>query len=352
MSLTQSATVRVLARLPLSLAFLAAFLAGPTVPLQAAPQLSVSQVTIQRADGQVVFTVTKDAILAATVAASAQTGATPLALQPTIVPLGSGRIAVLMGAIGWTESTAGKSMRLDAELPPAARAAMQPASGESQPDLAGDIEAIGVTILELLRPMVREVHTKLDLATDEPLVQVLLAGYAEGYGPEIWSLSYRVQQRNLGNDYWDTRPLRPAYTQLYPPEKGQPHTFVEVQYPPKAAPLGLLRATQSDSRVQRIRASSEQTNEALTAILNGESRKASSRPTADFIRAAIPLLAGEQARLAIAALDERYRFQWILAPEDALAPPPETETQQEQPPSQQRQTERPSLRRAAPPSDR
>jgi len=171
----------------------------------------------------------------------------------------------------------------------------------------------------------------------------LLAGYTEGYGPEIWSLRYRVQQRNLGNDYWDTRPLRPAYYQLSPPEKGQPQTFVEAQYPSKLQPLGLLRATQSDAAVGRIRTSSEQINEAVTAILNGESKKAATRPVTDFVRAAIPVIAGGQAKLAMATIDVRYRFQWVLEPEDPL--PVSTDAKPLEP-------ERPSLRRAGPATTR
>ncbi len=60
---------------------------------------------------------------------------------------------------------------------------------------------------------------------------MLLADYVENYGPEIWSLKYRIQQDNLGNDYWETHILRPAYYQLYPPEKGSARTFMEAQYP-------------------------------------------------------------------------------------------------------------------------
>jgi hypothetical protein len=310
-------------------------------PAQAAPQLRTSEVVIKQAAGRVVFCVTKDTILVASV----EGGGRPGSRIPAIAPLGMGRVAVVMGAVDWTVGDPRKLSQLDAELPRLVQTATATPSGDPQGEQASDIESIGVTLLEFVRPMVSEIHHKLDLAADEPLIELVLAGYAQDYGPEIWSLRYRVQQRNLGNDYWDTRPLRPAYQQLYPPEKSQPQTFIEAQHPPKLAPLGLLRAAQSDPQLQHIRTSSEEINQAITAILNGESKKAATRPVADFLRAAIPVVAGDQAQLAIGALDERYRFQWLLAPEDPLPAPAEAE-----PGSRPLPPERPSLRRAAPSS--
>lgn len=317
-------------------ALLAALMFSPTQVVQAAPQLRPSEVVVKQAAGRVVFCVTRDTILVTSVEGGGAPGSRP----PAITPLGAGRVAVVLGAVDWTLGAADKLTQLDAELPRLAETATRASTRDVQADQAGDIESIGVALLEFVRPMIREIHHKLALAADEPLIELLLAGYVEDYGPEIWSLRYRVEQRNLGNDYWDTRPLRPAYYQLYPPEKGQPHTFVEAQYPPKLPPLGLLRATQNDPQLQRIRSSSEEINEAVTAILNGESKKAAARPTADFLRAALPLIAGSGAQLAIAALDEQFRFQWLLAPEDPRPVPTDT-----RPP----EPERPSLRRAAPP---
>jgi hypothetical protein len=318
-------------------ALLAALLTWFAPAMRASPQASAGEMVITRAAGRVVFCVTGDTIVIAAVDGGGAAGSR----MPAIAPLGAGRVAVLLGAVDWTRGGADKPTRLDAELPGLAQTVVRSAARADPLDQASDIESIGVTLLEFVRPLVSEIHYKLDLAADEPLIELLLAGYAEDYGPEIWSLRYRVQQRNLGNDYWDTRPLRPAYYQLYPPEKGQPHTFIEAQYPPKVSPLGLLRAAQSDAQLERIRNSSAEINEAVTVIVNGESEKAAARPVSDFLRAAIPVVAGGQARLAIAALDARFRFQWLLAPEDA--PPASTDAQPLEP-------ERPSLRRAAPPA--
>jgi hypothetical protein len=330
-------------------ALLAALVLSFAPALQASPQELGGDMVIQEAAGRVVFWVAKDAIILAATDQGPEAGTRPPAglppRMPAVAPLGAGRVAVLLGAVDWTREGADKTTHLDAELPGLVQQVVRAATRADQLDQATDVESIGVILLEFLRPLAGSIHHKLDLAASEPLVELLLAAYTEGYGPEVWSLHYRVQQRNLGNDYWDTRPLRPAYYQLYPPERGQPQTFVEAQYPPKAAPLGLLRAAQSDAAVARIRTSSEEINKAVTEILNGQSRKADTRPATEFLRAAIPALAGGQAKLAIATVDQQYRFQWVLAPEDAPPAPSES-----QPDARPPEPERPSLRRAAPPA--
>jgi hypothetical protein len=338
----------------LGLAALIGVLVSPAALPAGAAQVRAVNIALRQAIGRVVFCVTKDTILVAAVddgGASAPLAPGGLAPRlPAIVPLGAGRIAVVMGATDWTRDDPDKPTLLDEELPALARKAFNStATADPLNQSASDIEAFGITVLEFIRPFVDDIHYKLDLAADKPLVEVLLAGYTEGYGPEIWDLHYRVQQRNLGSDYWETRPMRPAYYQLYPPDKGQPRTFIEATYPAKLAPLGLVRAARSDPAIGRIRSASQDTNEAVTSILNGESTKAATRPTEDFLRLAIPALSGAQAKLAVAALDQRYKFQWVLAPENAPPAPAETSAQ----PGtlrQQEQTERPSLRRAGPPT--
>jgi hypothetical protein len=323
---------------------LGAFVPRPARAAGAAAQVRVPNAVFKQAAGRVAFCVAKGAIIIA-VADGGGAGSRP----PAVQPVGAGRVAVVLGAADWTGDD-GKLTQLDAELPTIARQVFNATATKNPLDQsASDIEAVGVTLLEFLRPLVSDIHYKLNLAANEPLIEVLLAGYTEGYGPEIWDLHYRVQQQSFGPDYWETRPMRPAYYQLYPPEKGQPRTFVEVQYPAKLAPLGLARAAQSDAQVERIRNSSLQMNAAITAVLNGESVKADARPVEDFVRLAMPVIAGPQAKLAIGAIDEQTHFQWLLAPEDARSAPTETKANQA-PPGQQTQTDRPSLRRAGPPT--
>lgn len=332
----------------LGVVLLGAFVPRLAPAARAAAQVHVPNAVFKQATGRVVFCVTKDALIIAAADGGGAAGSRP----PAVQPLGAGRIAVVLGAADWT-GDGGKPTQLDAELPAIARQVFN-ATGKSNPldQSANDIEAVGVTLLEFVRPFVTDIHYKLDLPANEPLIEVLLAGYTPGYGPEIWDLRYRVQQQNLGPDYWETRPMRPAYYQLYPPEKGQPRTFVEVQYPAKLAPLGIARAAQSDAQsdaqVERIRSSSPEMNAAITTVLNGESIKANSRPVEDFLRLAMPVIAGAQAKLAIGALDELAHFQWLLAPEDARPAPAETDAR----PATPVEPEKPSLRRAGPPTTR
>ena len=328
----------------LGVVLLAAFVPRLARAAGAAAQVHVPNAVFKQAAGRVVFCVAKDAMIIA-VADGGGAGSRP----PAVQPVGAGRVAVVLGAADWTGDD-GKVTQLDAELPAITRQVFNATATNNPLDQsASDIEAVGVTLLEFVRPLVSDIHYKLNLAANEPLIEVLLAGYTEGYGPEIWDLHYRVQQQNFGPDYWETRPMRPAYYQLYPPEKGQPRTFVELQYPAKLAPLGLARASQSDAEVERIRSSSPEINAAITAILNGESVKANAGPVEDFVRLAMPVIAGPQAKLAIGAIDEQSHFQWLLAPEDARPAPAETKTNAA-PPGQQTQTDRPSLRRAGPPT--
>lgn len=204
-----------------------------------------------------------------------------------------------------------------------------------------EIEEIGIAVLEVLRPLVTQIHHKLDVTPDYPLVELLLADYVEDYGPEIWSVQFQIRQENLGNDYWSTRVLRPAYHQLYPPEKGQPHTFVEVQYPKNATQPGLLdRLARHDPDIEKIRTGSADLTKAMDLVASGTSEKAIAAPVTDFLRAAMPAVAGNSRPIVMALLDASRGFQWTIPPQEA--PPPPAETKPAEPGA-------PSLRKYTPP---
>jgi len=177
--------------------------AGAPAPAhQISPRQASEEIVATLSAGHVVWCVTRDSILVAAVGGGDEQGSH----LPAILPISSFRMGVLLGAVDWNQGSAGKAVRLDAELPQAAaNATRRPTKTNAAPDPnePSDIEQIGVGVLELLRPLVSQLHRKLDLAPNEPLVEVLLADYAENYGPEIWSLKYRIQQDNLGNDYWE-----------------------------------------------------------------------------------------------------------------------------------------------------
>jgi hypothetical protein len=200
-------------------------------------------------------------------------------------------------------------------------------------------------MLELLRPLVGDLHHNLNLAPDEPLVELLLADYVENYGPEIWSLRYRIHQENLGNDFWDTRIERPSFYQLYPPEKGSARTFIESQYPPDLPQIGMAaRLAQDDPTVARIRDASTEADQALRAINDGHSDKAAGPPVADFLRGVLPALVGDQSGLVLGEIDAKRGFQWILPPAEMPPPPSQTDTKPVEPGA-------PTLRKYIPPQN-
>jgi hypothetical protein len=282
------------------------------------PQERSGEVVATQATGRVIFCVTHDGIVVAAASGAGETGS----LAPAIVPIRADSVGVLLGAMEWnTPDSTAKPTRLDAELPTVASNAIGHATKKTA-DQPSDIEDIGVAMLEKLRPFVMQIHHKLDLKTDEPLFELLLADYAPNYGPEIWSLKYRIRQQNLGNDYWNTTILRPAYNQLYPPEKGRPRTFVEVRYPDGSAePTLAARLMASDPDLERIRNASQESTKALGLVGEGNSTKANTSPIADFLRSAVPIVAGAQARMTLAIIDAERGFQWVLPPEERLPPP-------------------------------
>src|SRR5690242_12490439 len=326
---------------PLVTSFAFASLLILLVPKLPAQENRGGEIVANLATGRVIFCVTHDAIIVAATSGGGEVGSRP----PSVLPVSSGRIGVLLGAIDWTAPDTGKVTRLDSELPAAAANALRRPSQKPAQE-PSEIEDIGVGMLEQIRPLVEQIHHKLDLTADEPLVEMLLVDYVIDYGPEIWSLQYRVRQENLGNDFWQTRILRPAYVQLYPPEKGQPRTFIEADYPSTIPQLRLAeRLAQSDPQFDRIAHSSREISEAVALIAAGNSTKVRPSPTADFMRTAIPVAGGNEQALVMAILDMNRGFQWILPPQEPI-PPGKTQTQPGQ--SQPAEPDAPSLRKRGP----
>ncbi len=266
------------------------------------------------ATGRVIVCVTREAVLVGAVSEKSEAGAHP----PLFVPLNGGHVAVLLGAVEWIELNSGKPpVRLDtefADLAVRSGRAPQITSG----DEAGDIEGLGVAFLERLRQIVGKLHHPLNLKSDEPIMQILIAGYEKDYGPEAWLLSYRVQQRELRDDYWDILVQRPSYLQLYPPEKGQPRTLIEVRYPPEIpGPTILQMLGQNDSRLIPVRTSDPKVGQAAQKIFDGASDKAASDPATIFVRGAITATITPENKPALAVLREGDKFDWVI-------PPPET----------------------------
>lgn len=289
------------------------------------------EVAVNLAEGRVVICAAKDGIIVATVDAHSEAGSPP----PVVAALGDLRAGVIMGAVEWVQPESKDApARLDEEFPRLVASAVHAGAKAGDSGSASDIEAIGVAVLERLRVLAGQLHRKINIAEEEPLLRIVLAGYVEGYGPEAWTLDYRIRQEELANDYWQTRVLRPSYTQLYPPEKGQPRTLVEVRYPPenraKDEPelLDLLR--QNDPRLSNLRAANELLAKSVAFVVDGQSQKSAAVSDIDFLKPALRAVTRPDAQFTMAYVDFDRGFQWVLQPPKSAAPPP-TDAKPEEP---------------------
>ena len=299
---------------------------------------AAQEVAVNLAEGRVVVCAAKDGIVVAT----ADSHSEPGSRQPVVVMLSALRAGVLLGAVEWIQpESSDKPVRLDSELARIAATALNTSGRPKYSNAATDIESIGVALLERIRDVAGQLHNKININEDEPLIRFVLVDYAPDYGPEAWTIDYHIRQDSLANDYWRTRVLRPSYAQLYPPEKGQPHTLVEVRYPPAnratAAPelLDLLR--QNDPRLARMRTANEILAKSVAFVAGGESQKSLAASDAEFLRAALPAVTPPETKLTMALIDFDRGFRWLIEPPEAAVPAPAD--------AKPREPEAPTLRR-------
>lgn len=286
------------------------------------------------ATGSVTVWVARDGILIAAAGAPAEVGALP----PLLIPLTSHRTAVLLGAVEWADPAGGDPLRLDKELLRLYVHVREPGRIPADESASSDLETLGMLLLEPLREAAARIFDRIDLRRDEPLLELVLAGYVEGYGPEVWTLRYRVVQDPLRGDYYRTRVLRPAYTQHYPPERGQPRRLIDVRYPPdEAAPaLGELFA-RGDPRLAPLR------NVAVEQALAGNAHRVRASDAGSVLRAALAALADAETPQALALITEERGFSWLVAPPETVE---RVETGRD---DRDREPGAPTLRRPPPP---
>jgi hypothetical protein len=311
-------------------------------PFAFAQDAGDQEVAVNLAEGRVVICAAKDGIILAAMNAHGEAGSLP----PDIAILSAERMGVILGAVEWVQpDSKDKPVRLDNELRGLVAAALNTGGQKDTGFRASDIESIGIAVLERLRELAGLLHHKINLGEDEPLIRIVLVGHVHDYGPEAWTIDYHIRQDALGNDIWRTRVLRPSYNQLYPPEKGQPKTFIEVRYPPENRASGepelLDLLQQNDSRLAKIRAANEIQAKSVALAAEGQSQKADATSIVSFLKAALPATAEPETKLIMAKVDYDAGFQWILQPPKAPAPPP-GETPTDKTPEE---PERPTLRR-------
>jgi len=296
--------------------FLLPLLAALSLAVTSAPtRAQEDEIVANLAGGRVVIYVARDAIIFGAIDHPLEAKSVP----PRVAELGSSHIGIFFGASEWQVPAQPKPIRLDRDIPDV-RPIGTP--GYRAPDTSeADLETIGVNFLEKLRPLVSQLHHKIDLKPDEPLVEIVLIGYGpRDYGPEVWLVDYGAEQESVSatSDFWQTHILRARFTQLYPPEKHQPKTIVEMRFPANLQDIpltGLIQ--QNDPRIAQLRSSDARFAKVVEQIERGQANKSVSQDAADFLRAALPVLAGD-AHFIEGMMGEAGGFEWIVPPEEPV----------------------------------
>ena len=284
-----------------------AFLAGPSFA-----QGREDEIVANLAGGRAIIQVADDAILFAAIDHPLESKSVP----PRVAAIDSRHIGIFFGASEWQITSQPRPIRLDRDLPhfAAVDTRFAPPGAPEQ-----DLEQIGIAFLEKLRPLASQLHHPIELKPDEPLFQIVLIGYApKYYGPEVWLIEYQVEQNSAAarGEYWQTHVLRPRFTQLYPPEKHQPKTIIEVRVPSDLQDIPLLGLIQQNApAIARLRSSDPHVSKVIDLIQKGEAQKADPVAAGDFLRAAIPILVGD-AHFFLGSMTENGRFDWIVPPDE------------------------------------
>lgn len=288
------------------------------------------EIVANLAGGRVIVHVARDGnIVFAAINQPVEAGGVP----PRVVETDSTHVAVLLGASEWRLPADPNPVRLDRnfERMHARDPKYQYNVGEAEPDL----ETIGVAVLEKLRPLTSQLHHKIDLPPDDPLLEMVLIGYApNNYGPEVWTIEYRVQQEQVSTrgEYWQTRILRPRFTQLYPPEKHAPRIIVEARYPDNLKAPTLMALIQgNDPAIAQLRSSDARFAKLIDAVDKGQAQKAVPTDAADFMRALLPLIADKQTFI-LAKMEEQHGFDWIVPPDEPVERAKKGEEDKNRPP--------------------
>jgi hypothetical protein len=119
-------------------------------------------------------------------------------------------------------------------------------------------------------------------------------------------------------DYWQTRIQRPRFTQLYPPEKHAPRTIVESRYPPDRKGPTLSELIQgNDPNITHLGSGEQRFAKVIDNLRGGTAQKAAAVDSADFMRAVLPLIAGD-AKFVLGTFGERSGVEWMVAPEEPV----------------------------------
>src|SRR5215467_4144144 len=273
------------------------------------------EIVASLAGGRVIVHAAKDTVIFAAIDQPVE----PNSIPPRVVGVDSTHIAVLFGASEWRIPADPKPIRLDRNV---VRLGGREAREDATPEEAEpDLELIGTAFLEKLRPLVGQLHHKVDFSPSEPMFEMVIIGYAPGdYGPEVWTVEYHMEQEEVatrGAEYWQTRLLRPHFTQLYPPEKHAPRTLVEARYPAGLKGPTLEEMIKSnDPHISSVLQNAH-FEKVLENLRGGSAQKAAPADSVEFMRAAVPLLAGG-SHYVIGTLAEQHGLNWVVPPTEPV----------------------------------
>jgi hypothetical protein len=280
------------------------------------PDNSVQEIVANLDSGRAVIGVAKDGIVVATL----ENPIEPMTRPPAIVQVSGQRVAVLFGATDWwlpDERRELSQLETDLRSLPLVEGPASP-SLQTQAGVGGeatDIEEFGNRLHAQLNWIAGFIHGNLHLSENEPVIEMLLVDYAPDYGPEVWLVEYSFEQDPEQGDFWQTIALPPQYTQLWPPEKGQPHGLVEVSYPAGLADATVEQLLRSgDPRVARAIAASPDLQSASEGILNGDVGKLTAVDVAALLRAALGAIAAPNARMVEAEINQEQGVGWFIPP--------------------------------------
>ncbi len=273
------------------------------------------EIVANLAGGRAIVHVAKDVIVFAAIDQPVERNSIP----PRVMDLDSTHIGILFGASEWRIPADPKPIRMDRNFQRVTRGdpryQSDPGAGET------DLETIGTAFLEKLRPLVAQLHHKLDFSPDDPIFQVVIIGFAPNdYGPEVWVVEYRMEQEQIATrgEYWQTRIQRPRFTQLYPPEKHARRTIVESRYPPDLKGPTLAELIQgNDPNITHLGSAEPRFTKVLENLRGGQAQKAAPVDSADFMRAVLPLIASG-SKFVLGTMDERSGFEWMIPPDEPV----------------------------------
>jgi hypothetical protein len=266
--------------------------------------------------GRVIVHATRESVTFVAIDEPVEAGSVP----PRIMSLDSRHVGVLLGSAEWRIPADPNPIRLDkgytrvGATDPRYRGTY---AGEAEPDL----ETMGVAFLEKLTPLAARLHHKLDFPSDQPLFELVVIGFGpQDYGPEVWTMEFRMSQTVVATrgDYWQTRVLRPRFTQIFPPEKHAPRILVETCYPGDCKGPKLQQLLEgNEPTLEKLAKADPKQAKAVDLIIKGQAQKAVAADAATFLGAAIPMLYPGK-KYAIGSFEEEHGFNWIVPPDEPV----------------------------------